>query len=74
MLDARYKRVHERMVLRLLQEHESTRLSLYNDGQIDDDRECPLVCGEKLIVVISESPNEYLKKTMKDLTKRLRSR
>lgn len=53
MLDARYKRIHERMVLRLLQEHQSARFSLYNDERIEDDRECFLVRGKKLIVVIS---------------------
>lgn len=47
MLDTRYKRIYEEMVSRLLQKHESAWLSLYNDGQIDDDRECPLVCGER---------------------------
>lgn len=53
MLDAQYKRVHEQMVLRLLQEHQSAWLSLYNDEGIDNDRKCLLVRGKKVIVVIS---------------------
>lgn len=62
MLNVQYKKVHEPMVERLLQEHGSARLSLYNDGQSDDDRQCILVCGKKLVVVISKNLRESLKR------------
>lgn len=68
MLNVRYKKVHEPMVLRLLQEHGSARLSLYNNGQSDDDRQCLLVCGKKLIVMISKN-ERTLKKTTRSLRK-----
>jgi len=47
MLNIQYKKIHEPMVERLLQEHGSARFSLYNDGQSDGDRQCVLVCGKK---------------------------
>lgn len=68
MLNVRYKKVHEPMVLRLLQEYGSARLSLYNNGQSDDDRQCLLVGGKKLIVVISNNERE-VKKTTRSLRK-----
>lgn len=43
------------MVLRLLQEHEFARLSLYNHGRLDDIRERPVVYGEIYVTMILSS-------------------